>query len=187
MSTRGSAEMTAAMRYCVSTTQGTDSAGSLRQLRIYQRVFTLSIRLSNRLVLLLIVFYLLTYNLLHYKTMTLKEFEDYLLQFPPEHKFERGISYPFSWRGIYAEVAFEIINETMTVCEIINRIKTAKLGSYTGWKGGEYSYDDNTPIHFETDTSSYSDERYARQVIQQIEGLSPYKDIEEHLVNVAFK
>lgn len=52
---------------------------------------------------------------------------------------------PHSYRGYYAEVAFELNQEGATVGEILSACKKAKEKFFEGYKGGEYTYDDNTP------------------------------------------
>jgi len=118
--------------------------------------------------------------------MTLKDFKEYFEGFFAETRFKYGISEPFSWRGIYAEVAFSIDKSHMTKEEILRRIDIAYTDSFYGWKGGEYKYNDNTEIHFESDRSSYTDEEYCANIIAEIEGKDPYTSQEERLVKMAF-
>ncbi|HEY8936608.1 MAG TPA: hypothetical protein VIM65_15375, partial [Cyclobacteriaceae bacterium] len=63
----------------------------------------------------------------------------------------------------------------------------AYLREFTGYKGGEYTYHDNTDVHFEEDVSSYSDGRYAERWIAKIQCLETADSSEERLVNLLFK
>lgn len=62
----------------------------------------------------------------------------------------------FSWRGFYSEIAF-------TPCEIgtkeesLQLIKRALTETFEGRKGGEYTYDEYTDVHFELDKWDDSD------------------------------
>ncbi len=92
--------------------------------------------------------------------MVLKQFKEYFEKFPNGTSFRFGISEPFSWRGVYSEVAFEILETPMSKEEILSNINAAYDGEFEGWKGGTYSYNKNTTIHFEKDYGSYTDGGY---------------------------
>jgi hypothetical protein len=57
--------------------------------------------------------------------MELKDFKKHIESFPNGTKFDFGISEPFSWRGLYAEVAFEMLEQPMTKEEILANIELA--------------------------------------------------------------
>ena len=118
--------------------------------------------------------------------MTLREFKDHIEKFESGTVFFFGISEPFSWRGIYAEVAFEIVREKTTREDILSKIQLAYTNEFTGYKGGEYRYHDGTEIHFEESQRSYSDGEYVANLIAEIEGKEVYKTQEERLVKLAF-
>lgn len=66
----------------------------------------------------------------------------------------------FSWRGSYDEAACYITpNETTKEhnLEMIDRLLTHV---FEGWKGGEYTYDPWTQIHFEQGPSEWSDDKF---------------------------
>lgn len=63
----------------------------------------------------------------------------------------------FSWRGIYAEVAFEP-SKTGTREESLALIERALTETFTGYKGGEFNYDEWTDVHFEFDCSRCDDD-----------------------------
>ena len=118
--------------------------------------------------------------------MELKEFKQHIEQVETGKTFDYGISEPFSWRGSYNEVAFEILEQTMTRDEILANINKAYEGSFYGYKGGEYTYKDYTEVHFEEDTSRYTDGGYCAEMIAKIEGGETYQSQEMRLVKLAF-
>jgi hypothetical protein len=64
-----------------------------------------------------------------------------------------------SWRGIYAEPAlgwaatgysaYSTDENHTSVEKLLNELNKATLNTYFGWKGGEYHYDDNSPLHID--------------------------------------
>ena len=118
--------------------------------------------------------------------MKLKEFKDYIENAENGKQFNYGISEPFSWRGSYDEVAFEILEQPMTREEILANIEKAYQGTFYGYKGGEYTYKDYTEVNFEEDTSSYTDGGYCAEMIAKIEGGEIYGSQENRLVKLAF-
>ena len=69
-----------------------------------------------------------------------------------------------SWRGIYAEPALGWCDigrsgdgTNITVSQLLDELKKATDGrTYHGWKGGEYSYNDKSPLHIDN-PGDYSD------------------------------
>lgn len=118
--------------------------------------------------------------------MKLKDFKQHIESFPNGTKFDFGISLPFSWRGIYSEVAFKMLEQSMTKEEILENIELAYTETFNGYKGGEYRYNDHTDIHFETDRSSYTDGGYVSRWIAKIEEKEEYQSQEDRLVKLAF-
>jgi hypothetical protein len=119
--------------------------------------------------------------------MNLKEFKTYVESTIVGITFEYGISEPFSWRGSYDEVAFDVIEGIMTREEMLRRIEMAYTGTFHGYKGGEYRYNDYTDIHFESGYGSYTDGDYCGQWIARIEGNEPVSSQEERLVRLMLK
>lgn len=119
--------------------------------------------------------------------MTLKELKDYIESFNDGKVFEFGISEPFSWRGIYAEVAFDLVMSSMTKQEMMSHIQMAYDNTFYGYKGGDYRYGDYTEIHFERDYSAYTDGGHVGKLIAAIEKSEAYQSQEERLVKTAFK
>lgn len=62
----------------------------------------------------------------------------------------------FSWRGNYNEVAFTV-STNGTIVESLSLIDKALNEKFDGYKGGEYSYDNETNVHFEKDDSTIND------------------------------
>ena len=57
---------------------------------------------------------------------------------------------------------------------------------FEGWKGGDYRYNESTPIHFEAGPSDYSDGGYAEAIISNILGLGRVDSQEERLCKLIF-
>jgi hypothetical protein len=72
--------------------------------------------------------------------MNLKDFKQHIESFPDGTEFKFGISEPFSWRGVYAEVAFEMLEQPMLKEEILrvdaDEIR-AKLPEYKGYNASQ--------------------------------------------------
>ena len=120
------------------------------------------------------------------RLMTLGEFKKYIESFPNDKVFPYGISYPFSWRGVYAEVAFKITEQSTTKAEILTNIQAALDETFIGWKGGEYHYNEDTDIHFESSEGRYTDGDYCLSMIAKITNRTAYRTPQEELVNLAF-
>lgn len=119
--------------------------------------------------------------------MNLEEFKDYVKSFAPGKMFDYGISEPFSWRGSYDEVAFDVLTNPMSREEILRRIEMAYTQEFHGYKGGEYRYRDYTPIHFEENVGRYTDGKYCAEWIARLEDSIPYNCQEERLVKLMLK
>jgi len=114
--------------------------------------------------------------------MNLKDFKQHIESFPDGTEFKFGISRPFSWRGAYAEVAFEMLEQPMTKEEILANIEFAYTETFRGYKGGEFRYNDHTNTHFETNCDSWSAGDYVSRWITKIEE----RDQEKKLIKLAF-
>lgn len=118
--------------------------------------------------------------------MVLEEFKDYIENKEIGKKFNYGISEPFSWRGSYDEVAFEILEQPMTREEVLANIEKAYTDTFYGYKGGKYTYKDYTEVNFERDGSKYTDGSYCAEMIAEIEDDEIYESQEKRLVKLAF-
>lgn len=118
--------------------------------------------------------------------MTLGELKNHFEQMENGKVLNFKLSNPFSWRGIYAECAFDVLKETSTKEENLEQIEEALTEEFEGWKGGEFRYNLDTEVHFESETSSYTDGGYARELVAEIKGEKPYDSIEQELVELAF-
>lgn len=63
----------------------------------------------------------------------------------------------FSWRGVYDEVAFTP-SKNGTREESLEFINKALTKTFEGYKGGEYTYELYTDVHFEFDERSFLDD-----------------------------
>lgn len=59
-----------------------------------------------------------------------------------------GFGHPHSWRGDYAQLAFEP-EENVTVAYMLEAAKSALGATYEGYKGGDFTMDEYTRIHIE--------------------------------------
>lgn len=57
-----------------------------------------------------------------------------------------GLGNPHCWRGSYDEVSFEPVGP-VKVSIMLSDAKSALDGVYQGWKGGEFTFDENTKVH----------------------------------------
>lgn len=118
--------------------------------------------------------------------MELKNFKQLIEALPVGTICKYGISEPFSWRGVYAEVAFNIEKQPMLREDILTKIENAYNGTFYGYKGGEYKYCDYTDVHFEEDYSSYTSGGYCSEIIAELEKEKPYISQEHRLASLAF-
>lgn len=86
--------------------------------------------------------------------MTLNDLKLYFLNTKNPKFFLKNV---FSWRGGYYEVAFTP-DKCGTKEESLDLIECALDGTFKGYKGGEFTYDEDTPVHFEFDESSSDDD-----------------------------
>lgn len=118
--------------------------------------------------------------------MTLGKLKTHFEQMESGKVLNYKLSDPFSWRGIYAECAFEILKNQSTREENLEQIEKAFTQSFHGYKGGDYRYSSYTEIHFENDYGSYTDGGYSKNLIEEIKEEKEYVSVEEELVNLIF-
>lgn len=119
--------------------------------------------------------------------MNLGELKKYIESFPDGTRFEYSLSEPFSWRGVYAEVAFSIKGESCTKEELLAKIGVALTDEFYGYKGGNFKYNEYTPVNFEEDYRSWSDGGYTERMISELSETPLATSPEERLVKLAFK
>lgn len=103
--------------------------------------------------------------------MNLSDLKNLFSNVPDDHILQYGISEPFSWRGSYDEVCFAV-EEYVTGKQCKERIQKAYEDTFHGWKGGEFTYTDTTPVNFEHQSGAYTDEGYTKEMIEKV---SEYK------------
>lgn len=70
-----------------------------------------------------------------------------ILMIAPRHKVcAYGFGNPHSYRGIYAECAFEPA-DNVTVESMLDDMERALKETFEGWKGGNYKYNEGTECH----------------------------------------
>lgn len=119
--------------------------------------------------------------------MNLKQFKEHIESSPSGTVFQYGISEPFSWRGVYSQVAFEVLDSPMSREGILEVINEAYTKTFTGYKGGSFTYDDDTPVNFENDRGSWTDGDYTARWIAKLDQSEYYRSQEERLVKLAFR
>lgn len=120
--------------------------------------------------------------------MNLGEFKKHIESFPKGYIFNNSLSNPFSWRGSYSEVAFDIaLNKEQSKEEALEMIDEAYTSEFRGYKGGIYTYNDYTEVYFEYDYGSYTDGGHTARLLSQIEDEEEYISQEMRLVKKAFK
>lgn len=85
--------------------------------------------------------------------MTLQELKNYFENTVNPKFYLKDV---FSWRWAYDEVAF-IPSKYGSRGESLELIERALTESFHGWKGGEYTYDEGTDVHFEEEPDTCSD------------------------------
>jgi hypothetical protein len=79
-------------------------------------------------------------------SITLGELINFLEKVEPTTVAKIGLGTPHSHRGYYHHLAFEP-QENITVGEMLENCRNANGSTYTGWKGGEYTMDEDTECH----------------------------------------
>lgn len=119
--------------------------------------------------------------------MTLKTFKNHILKFEEDKVFDFSLSTPFSWRGSYDEFAFEVSEGKMNRDSVLENIQRAFTEVFHGYKGGQYTYDNETPVNFEEHGSrNYTDGRFTAELLAKLEHKDVYESKEHRLVALAF-
>jgi hypothetical protein len=77
--------------------------------------------------------------------MTLGKLVDKLSNLPPD-MMVNGFESPHSYRGYYHDLAFEPLDETITVERALEIARSCMGEIFEGYKGGEYQMGRKTPI-----------------------------------------
>ena len=80
--------------------------------------------------------------------MTLKLLIELLQSCDPNLRVSSGFGKAISWRGVYAELAFEPA-ANVTVGAMLKEATRANGQTFTAYKGGEYTMDLDTHVHLE--------------------------------------
>lgn len=118
--------------------------------------------------------------------MTLLELKEFFESKMPHDQFNFKLSYPFSWRGSYDEIAFCVNESKSTAEENLEMIEKAYTDTFHGHKGGEYTFSDYTTVNFEEGSSNWTDGGYTEKIIETLQDNS-YYDRETTMVMLAFK
>lgn len=85
--------------------------------------------------------------------MNLRELINTLATLDENLLLPKGFCCPHSYRGYYNELAF-VPTTDVTVGQMIESAENAVGNVYTGWKGGEYTMFDDTPVWLAFDGST---------------------------------
>jgi len=99
---------------------------------------------------------------------TLGYVRDKLSNFQPTMVCNFGFKNPHSWRGIYMDVAFEPATN-ITVDEMLTAIDEACSRAFTGYKGGEFYFNLQTPIHISEVGTSYDDKYWMDCLLNELD------------------
>jgi hypothetical protein len=75
--------------------------------------------------------------------VTLGDLLKHLAALPVDQPVDNGFNHPHSYRGFYADLAFEPCGAT-TVGEMLASAHSALGKTFTGWQGGEFKMDEYT-------------------------------------------
>lgn len=57
-----------------------------------------------------------------------------------------NVGHEDSYRGYYSDLAFDVGDKEKTVAELLKQCKKAVNATYTGYKGGNFVMDEDTPL-----------------------------------------
>lgn len=89
--------------------------------------------------------------------MNLGELIERLENIPDDLVFPNGFGEPMSWRGVYAELAFNPENN-VTAGSMLENAKSAVGKTFTGYKGGDFMMTLDTDVHIASYGSYGGDE-----------------------------
>ena len=101
--------------------------------------------------------------------MTLGRLQKLLSVLDENRTVTYGFTHAHSWRGIYAEAAFEPAMN-VPVKEMRAEVERALSETFTGWKGGDYSYDKWTEAHLDY-IGEYNQMNWAAVVLSIVDAI----------------
>lgn len=97
--------------------------------------------------------------------MTIGQFESLCIE-NPDLKVNFAPYESGSWRGVYAEGCIFVHPDGESyLSEMLPFIADLKTGAHYGYKGGEYEYNDDTPLNFEPESSVWSDGDFFQRML----------------------
>lgn len=85
-----------------------------------------------------------------------------------EFVFSIGFSTPHSYRGYYEDLSFEL-SLSISVQHIKDSLNMTYENTFTGWKGGEYSYWHDTPVHLSY--RGHADDDYGYEFMELVNNM----------------
>jgi hypothetical protein len=79
---------------------------------------------------------------------------------------KKGLGKPHSWRGSDDELAFDIV-ENISIQEMLDCAKDCIGKQFTGYKGGDYIFDENTTINIDS-YGDWTDEKKIRSFLSLV-------------------
>lgn len=121
-----------------------------------------------------------------YSCMTIKDMEN-IIESYPEDTMPFKIEDEWSWRGIYDQACIGISIEETSKQDNLKELSNLLKYPFDGWKGGEFSYEESTLIHFENSwgeaTTFDEDSCYFVQFIKNNEDNPFIQHMIEYFVN----
>lgn len=71
-----------------------------------------------------------------------------------------------SWRGVYSEAAIFVEPGLSHLADFVENINKLLAESWSGYKGGWYQYDLDTPLNFEYGESNWSDGDTLKELLE---------------------
>ena len=99
--------------------------------------------------------------------MNLGEMKELFSSYPKDTVLGYGLGDVFSWRGAYDEPCFSIQENTL-VGDCLAEVELALCLTFSGYKGGEYTYEDWQTPHFEETSRDYTDGGYLQSKLFDI-------------------
>lgn len=100
-------------------------------------------------------------------SMTIGEFEE-ICHLYPDLKVNFAPYECGSWRGVYSEACLFVNMDGESYLEdFIPFLQRLKNEEHYGYKGGEYTYDNNTLLNFEPEESVWSDGDTFQQMLSE--------------------
>ena len=97
-------------------------------------------------------------------SISVGELQKVVNQLEDNKVYSIGINDVFSWRGSYCEPCFSF-GRDVTGKQMKELVDKCLSETFTGWKGGEFSYRKFNDANFEADHGNYTDGAYLTSIM----------------------